>query len=181
MDPYVEVLVCPNEFQYGRMYQLVLDKSKAHKPEPGRGERMQKYIKTRCKEEIIVEAIQILLPYRNRRKDWHNLLENSPPNGDFYFGRCVQFLLDSNHKRKYEGLIVSRIATVKKAHDEKQRQLTPGIGSVEFDVSNQCDTEECTWTYGEKRCDCGNMKFDLYIEPVTSLDTTELTMYPEPD
>jgi hypothetical protein len=168
---------------YGRCYQLVLDKSKAVPKVPGRAECAKKYVKTRSIGEIIEEAEEIIRSAK-KKKDWCNVLTpiKDLQYNDKYYGRCVQFLLDSNHNRCLADLLsLAKEKLEEMAHEERQKQLLPKLGT-EFRTSKLCEYEcgECTWTYGEKRCSGDNRRYMLEWFPLKSLDDTYVYAYPEP-
>lgn len=173
------------EFVYGRCYQLVLDKSKAVHRAPGRAELIKTYARSRTREQIIEEARRIISTTK-KKADWMNIwidIEDLKES-DEYHGRCVQFLLDSNHKRKLIDLIVlGEQKVVEMAHAERMKQLFPKPGGLEFDTSKLCNYMcggGCSWTYGDKRCSGDNRRYMLEWESLNSLDDTFIHAYPEP-
>lgn len=186
-------MAAQKNFQYGRAYQLVIDKTKAVPNVQGRAMKVQEYIKTRSRAEIITEANNII-NHTNKKADWvyiWNYVEKLDVD-DEYYGRCVQFLLDSDYTVKIATLIaIGQNAVVKRAHETREKQLLPAVGTLTFDTTKECGdacgdgsedgSEGCSWTYGDKRCSKDNKKYSLGWEPLKNLDTPCLCFYPEED
>jgi hypothetical protein len=173
------------EFIYGRCYQLVLDKSRAISRAPRRAELALAYARARTKDQIIEEAKQIIKTSKNTAAWATALLHvNVLVECDEYYGRCIQFLLDSNHKRQLAELITLGKEKVEEmAHSERTKQLFPKPGKLKFNTSKMCDymcDDGCTWTYGNKRCSGDNRRYMLEWEALSSLDETYVYAYPEP-
>jgi len=170
------------EFKYGRMYQLVIDKSKSVPQSHNRRYAILRYIKSKTKNEIIEEANQIVQKHINRKSnksnktkkynEFANLEINEPVKcqDDFYLGRCLQFILDSNNNM-YWSEIFNEYDIVEKAHEMKVKMLYPKEGDS-FDIKS-CDCG--TWCYGDRRCSCGNRRIELECDDyINSLDDTDL-------
>jgi hypothetical protein len=94
-----------------------------------------------------------------------------------YLGRCVQFLLDSNHKRNIGPDDLS-LDLIDEAHKWWERMCKPREGTKYH--FKECDT--CSsWTVGDRRCSCGNRRIDLVMDfcETFSLDTTSSDWHPE--
>ena len=163
-----------SDFQYGRMYQLVIDKTKNIENIPDRRYECLNYIDTLTKSEIIKEAY-VISKRLNKRKinnEWHELEIDHI--GNFYFGRCIQFILDSNNKINIKDLLnKTELDIVQQAHEMKTLMLASKKGT-EFAVRG-CDCD--TWYVGDKRCDCGNRRCYLESKSVRSLDDTSICEY----
>lgn len=172
------------DFLYGRFYQLVADKSSFYQG-PGRRHRVCSYLNSKSKEEMIIEAREIANNYLNKKgqkktSGWCHFNQEIPAENqnDFYFGRCVQFVMNSNNQLLYDDLILNRTNTINKAIEMKTLQIYPKKGQT-FDTHKICGYESnCTWSYGEKRCSCYNMRFYLEVYPAESIDDVELEAYP---
>ncbi len=171
------------EFKYGRMYQLVIDKSKSIPQCHNRRYEIIRYIESKTKNEIIEEANQIVQKHVNRKSnktkkynEFANLKINEPIKcqDDFYLGRCVQFILDSNNKM-YWSEIFDEIDIVKKAHEIKSKMIYYIKEGDSFKIKG-CDNCD-TWYYGDRRCSCDNIKFYLECDDVDSLDDTDIYAY----
>ena len=83
-----------SDFEYGRMYQLVIDRTKNLENKPSRRRKCGSYMKSKTKQEIIKEAYQITNIFRKKYKrkeynEWFDL--DIDHEGDFYLGRCIRF------------------------------------------------------------------------------------------
>lgn len=175
---------CNTDFEYGRMYQLVMDKTKRILPSYGRRYRILDWMEMQSKEKIIQEANYIISNhnYKRHRHIYNEfaklkLKEPLEYKDDFYLGRCVQFILDTNNKITSKEIFENdREEIVNLAHEMKAKILYPKVNDV-----YKVDCDECyVWYYGNKRCSCGNRRYSLYVlDTVNSLDDTELTSYPE--
>lgn len=73
-----------------------------------------------------------------------------------YIGRCCQFLFE--HDARNDVFYYYRCSDIiQKAHELWDEKLAKG---KTFDTSKMCGYyEDCTWTKGDNRCSCDNMKF----------------------
>lgn len=176
-----------SEFEYGRFYQLVIDKSRniKHSRDRPRRYRCSAYMRSKTKIEILEEAYAIIDHYKYKRKskvtvgDWWRISRIEPIVDDFYYGRCFQFLLDTNAKTTIDDLLAKEDdEVILDAHKLKVKILEPNpMSGDEYRV----DCDECsTWYHGDKRCSCGNRRCYLsYNDYVESLDDTSLECYAE--
>lgn len=217
-----------DEFEYGRRYQLVVDKTKTIPPELDRRYQILRYIKSLTRDEIIEESKNIVnshqkkielyqkkIEIRQKYTDFYqknielyqksgekkvecghsrrgqmkirkyndfdklNLEIPESYKNEFYLGRCVQFLLDTNNKIEWNDIITkTEEEIIDMAHEAKTKILYPKEGDA-FKI-NGC--YNCSyWSYGHKRCSCGNRRYYYYdMGPVATLDDTELEGYAEP-
>jgi len=75
-----------------------------------------------------------------------------------YFGQCIQFLLDINHKQSYEpSELINYDAIISNAEGEWYRINYPKKNKIVY--HNYCD--DCnTWNPSERRCKCGNRRLE---------------------
>lgn len=180
-----------DDFTYGRLYQLVSDKSKRFVG-PERRYEIASWLKKSSKDEIIAEAIKILNDYETKLIPIDNRIGNKLKrfqqkrkqrdeeesndwaypfkkqvidkiSNPFHLGRCVQFLLDTNGKR-FKVKSLTREDEIKRLMvEEKTMVLEKQIGTVHISYS-LCECER--YTPGEKRCECGNRRIGLeYKDP----------------
>lgn len=196
-----------DEFQYGRCYQLVIDKSRNitfrntsvskggvliasdqnitgnYKINPRR-KNVDKYIKERTRAEIIKEALLISITKANQKNisrkprkifnEWHKLDIQYSFENNFYLGRCVQFILDSNNKIYLDNIQKESGEIIADAHQMKAKMLRNTINN-----SYVCDCDICgIWYFDENRCQCGNRRVLLIgNDIVESLDDVQLECY----
>jgi hypothetical protein len=171
-----------SKFEKGRIYQLVIDRSKNIVIKEGRIYNCDDYMNTKNKIDMMGEAYTIIDNFRKGRKykngkkynQWHQLHLFS--NDNFYYGRCIQFILDTNNNKDMNELLNKYISVIiTEAHLLKTELLRPKIGDI-FSVRG-CDCNE--WSYGDRRCSCGNRRCYLEYKNVINLDDTELYSYVE--
>lgn len=84
-----------------------------------------------------------------------------------YLGRCCQYIASHDgNLRHLSVLLACRNRDgygdiIRMAHGMKNGSLLKGMtfpGCHDFGVECDCDGYGCTWTYGERRCSCGNYK-----------------------
>lgn len=189
----------PDDFLYGKLYQLVSDKSK-QVTGCDRKYGIEKWLKQSSKEDIISEAIKILTDYetkliptgprigkkmkrtqekrllndKNEWNDWVYVMKQSfqPKKDDFYVGRCVQFLLDTNGHLYKSSMFKNPNQIVELMKKEKERVLFKQLDGQLIHISySMCECEE--WRIGEKRCECGNRRINLDYE-MPDVDDTDL-------
>ena len=181
-----------SRFYYGRAYQLVIDRSKNIKETlyRKRHEECLGYMKFKTENQIIHEAFTIAQKFKENKRtktynQWSNLDIDKPHNyicyADFYFGRCVQFILDTNNKIYIEELFsIEYHKVISKAYEMKTSISLPKDGDeLSFD-DDYCDDDCGTWTVGAGRCRCGNRRCDLAYSGITTLDDTDAGAYAEP-
>lgn len=174
------------EFEYGRCYQLLIDRSKKfkHSISYPRREQVIDYVSNKSRSEIIIESYGIINDFRKKNywrnkkyNQWHDVWINSKEEDYFYYGRCIQFLLDANNKNNIDDLLSDTYNDViTKAHKLKHTILLstlPKEGEVLY--TKQC--EERSWIVGETRCNCGRKLYLTYDDIVDNLDTTDLNPY----
>lgn len=212
-----------DEFEYGRRYQLVIDKTKIIPPKHDRRYQILGHIESLTRDEIIEESKNIVNSHQKKIEIYEKKIEIRQKYTDFYqknielyqesgkkkvelrqmkirkyndfdklnleipesyknkfyLGRCVQFLLDTNNKMEWNDIITkTKEEIIDMAHEAKTNILYPKEGDAfEIDGCYNCNY----WSYGDKRCSCGNRRYYYYaMGPVSSLDDTELEGYPEP-
>ena len=181
-----------NEFKYGRMYQLVIDKSKSIPQSQNRKYEIIKYIESKTKYEIIDEANQIINKHNNKKSNkqkLYNEFANMELNeydeyiDNFYLGRCVQFILDSDNTIFWKDIFnqeyINDKQIIEKAHEMKSKILYPTIEIGKKFYIKSCENC-CIWYYGDTRCSCGNRKYVLNHIIINSLDETDVLIYAEP-
>ena len=106
-----------------------------------------------------------------------------------YIGRCFQFLLDTDRVNyKLDDLLKFNGETIiLNAHCCKITILKRSLKNKVFDVDCGCDDDceshqysDCSWTYDDSRCACGNRRYCFDELPIKSIDDTEIFGYPEP-
>ena len=168
------------DFEYGRYYQIVADRSKYiyETKYIKRRENIIHYMNTGSVDQIIGECLLIILEAKIKPKsnDWYDITMSISIHNevydDFYIGRCIQFILDTNNNIKASELVnMEEKDLVFKAHEMKTRLLLVKDGiDIEFKGCDYCDT----WTVGDKRCSCGNRRCFLDYNLLTSLDDTNI-------
>jgi len=75
-----------------------------------------------------------------------------------YFGQCVQFLLNINHKQSYKpSELINYGAIISNAEGEWYRINYPKKNKIVY--HDYCD--DCTtWNTNERRCKCGNRRLE---------------------
>lgn len=177
-----------NIFVFGRLYQLVINRSKAVGLEKYRRHRILNYIKGKSEYEIIMEGLAIAKTYNNKNmkryksrqtNGWHSFTQKVPKEhmNNFYLGRCLQFVLDSSNKKEYSSLLIDEEQTINEAHNLRKLQVKKYIdngfhhvwcGSIYLNHGE----EGCNWTIGKDTCDCEFKRYWLEEEDITNLDQT---------
>lgn len=152
------------QFQLGRLHQLIVDRSKSVPASHDRRITMARYIEELTQEQKIAEALEMItegkLRNQKRKKQYNEYLDMNLDlfkgyENEFYLGRCVQFILDSNNKvSAIELSLKSSVEILTLAHDMKERMLDSHNDCVD------CDCDECgMWSRDDKRCWCGNKRY----------------------
>ena len=188
IDPDIINIICKHtieisEFIYGRMYQLVIDRTchvyteKQKKQE--RGERRRdyvlKYIKLRTKYEIVKEALDITKYFsiKSGNNEWNKLFSYDC-DYSFYIGRSLQFILDTNNKICLNDIIKLSADSIKRlAHDMKANILKPSEFTRVHIRRRICECQE--YHIGDDTCLCGDVEMTVEFNNfVYSLDNTDL-------
>lgn len=127
----------------------------------------------------------MVIKFREKKKkkvynEWYKLEIDKPITikceDEFYFGRCVQFILDSNNKINIIDLFNEGYDVIGEAHEMKTLMLRPKEGDeLSVDGCDDCNT----WCVGDRRCECGNRRCSLAHQDATSLDDTSVYAYAE--
>ena len=149
-------------FIYGRCLQLVADRSNFYRGK-GRRNRVADYLRQRTPEQIIAEACSMIQKYNIPDFQQHPAALLPDDDDMIYFGRCLQFLLDTDRKKYIlSDLITKSFSEIKKlAHQVKYEILERAAKKQEqcdSDCECECDFlskgQDCITLYGEKRCEC---------------------------
>lgn len=158
--------ILDHPFNKGRIYQLIRDKY----GEPLEGRHYS--IESTIEDELPTDEQRKAWALNYRGKKWLNNWDSFRTETStkflarvrdlkldslFYYGRCVQFLLDSNHKRSFCADDLQP-DLVEEAHYHWERIIMPKRGErMDFD---QCD--DCSKYYvGDRRCSCGNRRVEI--------------------
>jgi hypothetical protein len=173
-------------FFHGRMHQLVIDRSRNIREERDKYNRFriistrrqvsQEWMRTHSRSEINQEAISIINSTSRRAlqrgdNNWYRIFDYISMDMDnFYVGRCVQFILDTNNKQRPTFENDTEISIILTAHEKMTQIQTPREGRSM--THKLCDCRG--WTVGNNRCDCGNIKcyLDDSENNLRSLDDT---------
>lgn len=164
------------DFEYGRRYQLVSDKTKIVPQRPGRKYSILSWMSSQTEEDIIKESDNIANYYAKQERFYNefnkfNLGYDVVCEDDFYFGRCVQFILDTNNKITWNEIMAkTHDEIIELAHQMKMKILQPKKGDL-FHIS-ECDCG--WWSYGDNRCECGDVRCSYVDGEVFSLDDIEV-------
>lgn len=170
--------VIDTPFKFGRAYQLVKDKSKNIKTDRWYRKRRHAsimYMRSKTSDQIIDEAFEIISNYKNSRSfkskspnEWLDLVSNDGNDEDcFYKGRCVQFILDTNNKISIKD-VFSYNNIYGEAHEMYNKILHRETKGKEYEV--KIGSHYCTYTEGNRRCDCDDMRCYLDIDDAETLD-----------
>jgi hypothetical protein len=139
-----------------------------------------RYMDNLNKDEVISEGLDLIYTSKrnpkkvNNQNEWREIflpVQNNSLYSDFYFGRCLQFLLDSNNKKSMKVICSQEI--IGEARRIRTKHLTPKKGT---ELHHECCNNCSTWTLGEKRCDCDNVRCTVYFGSVSELDDTEISI-----
>lgn len=162
---HIRTMLYPLLFTQGRYYQFVRNHYKPHiyKRRFVIGGQISTLFPTQKNIEECANHLRASLEgnaSRKRRqltngmlqlKDLPHRLESRP----YYHGRCLQFLLDTNRKKyKLSDLIVqSQSEVIIEAERLWQTILEHKVWKYRFNCGMYSD---CSWSYGDNRCECGN-------------------------
>ena len=94
-----------------------------------------------------------------------------------YYKKCCEYL----KVVPSENIDINTVIEAHEKHNDKllrerYKKLTfPGCRNCECDKCNKYI--ECVWRYGNKRCDCGNQRFDFTYEDVNWLKDTKINSW----
>lgn len=182
-----------SDFVYGRLYQLVRDKSTniIGSQYRKREKKCEEYMDALSFEDTVKEAYSLLQRAYKFRKysEWYGdrtiqsngwddveVGNHKAVKDSFYVGRCIQFILDSDSTVDIKSLLVKENDhIVREAHDKKNEMLLPQEGErLEFRDCEDCDG----WEVGDNRCLCGNRRCCLEQKSwVSSLDDSSISYY----